>query len=145
MAEEFPDAKLLYMLRTPEKTIPSTISLNANIYSILSNGKQSHLLNERTRDTVIAWYKSADQALLTHWNGRNMVVHFNAITQEPRITLEKIYSFLELKPDALTVKRMKEEQEKAVSYATTHRYDNKAGLDGTLIQKELSGLHVGFQ
>jgi hypothetical protein len=145
VAETFPDAQLLYMLRAPERTIPSTISMNSNIYSILGNGKQSHIMHERTRNAVIRWYKDADEALQSHWRGRNLVIHFRSITKEPKATLNEIYSFLKLKPDTDMMRLIQGEQDKVASYTTQHKYNPQVGVDDELIRKELSELHVGFQ
>jgi hypothetical protein len=145
VAEAFPDAQLLYMIRTPERTIPSTISMNSNIYSILCNGKQVHIMHERTRDSVIRWYVDADQALSSHWENRNYVVHFRNITKQPESTLNEIYSFLHLAPDGEMRALMKSEQEKVANYTTEHSYNTSTGVNTEIIRKELSGLNVGFQ
>jgi omega-hydroxy-beta-dihydromenaquinone-9 sulfotransferase len=145
VADEFPDAKLLYMLRSPERTIPSTISMNSNIYSIICNGKQAHVMHERTRDAVITWYRNADRALSSHWKNRHFVVHFNSITKQPKATLEAIYSFVGIDPGAEMRAQMQREQDKVATYSTEHSYNPKAGIDEDLIRKELSGLNVGFQ
>lgn len=145
VAEEFPDGKLLYMLRAAERTIPSTISMNSNIYSIMCNGKQSHIMHERTRDSVIRWYKDADAALESHWKNRNLVIHFKAITKQPQQTLEEIYSFVGVIVSAETKSRFQREQDKVSSYSTEHKYNAKTGVDEALIREELSRLNVGFQ
>lgn len=145
VANEFSDAQLLYMLRSPDRTIPSTISMNSNIYALLANGKQAHTMHDRTRDAVIRWYKHADLSLRSHWEGRHLVVHFRSITKEPEKTLTDIYAFLDLRPDAEMIQLMQKEQEKVATYSTEHKYNVKVGVDEELIRKELSELHVGFQ
>lgn len=142
VAETFPDAQLLYMIRTPYRTIPSTISMNSNIYSMLCRKKYAEIMFDRTRDAVIRWYVNADKALQSHWAGRNYVVRFDSITKQPEQTLTEIYRFLDVAPGARMLQRMHEEQQKAAAYSTEHKYNAQTGIHDALIEEKLSELHV---
>lgn len=66
LAETFDSARLIYMLRSPFKTIPSTISLNRNIYSVFSGELEVNPLASKTTETIIRWYKMAEQSIEAH-------------------------------------------------------------------------------
>lgn len=137
IAETFPESKLIYTLRSPYRTIPSTISLNANLYSFFARRNEESPLAEITRDTVIRWYKMADSSIRENWNERHIVVPFKKITRETGNTLTGIYNFLEREMPPPMKIRLQEEDEKNKTYSSGHRYDEKAGVDDSVIAKEL--------
>jgi hypothetical protein len=124
IAETFPKAKLIYMLRSPLKTIPSTISLNLNVYSIFSGKKTLNPLAEKTTETIIQWYKMADDSLQRYWSDRSVVVPFKNITGRPRDTVTGIYYFLDRIPGDPIIQILKTEEADSKNYKTTHKYSN---------------------
>ena len=141
VAETFPDARLIYMLRSPLKTIPSLISMNNNIQAILCSFRDPARMNVRSRDVAIRWYQDADMSLRKLEN-RYLLVRFDDITKQPGKTLKEIYQYAELVPDERMVMRMTEEQKAAENYTSTHKYNAKAGVDESVILEALAGLHI---
>lgn len=132
LARTFPDSRLLYLLRSPEKTIPSTISLNAGLYSLFSKRTKSLPLIDETRDTLVRWYTMADRSLKRDWNERGKVIPFRAITGEPAATVLAIYDFAGKKMPGSMRKRMEKQEAEKQVYRSAHAYDPAAGLaDGT--------------
>jgi hypothetical protein len=125
IAEMFPDATLAYMLRSPLKTIPSTISLNLNVYSIFPGKRKENPLSDKTTETVMHWYKMADDSIKNYWQNRNITVPFKKITTEPETTIKGIYKFLNIVPGAGMSSLLKAEQENCMNYRTVHKYNNK--------------------
>ena len=82
------------MLRPPAQTIPSTIKLNRNIFSMISGEPIDNSFEAKTRDTVVRWYRMAETSVSGHWQERSMTVPFESITQEPQETLREVYGFL---------------------------------------------------
>ncbi|MEO8711716.1 MAG: sulfotransferase [Parafilimonas sp.] len=125
IAETFPTAILIYMLRSPLKTIPSTISLNANIYSVFSGKKKENPLFAKTTEVIIQWYKITDDSIEKHWQNRSIVVPFKKITNQPEATIHTLYAFLKLKPGAKMNSLLKIEQGNCRTYQTNHKYNSK--------------------
>jgi hypothetical protein len=124
IAEMFPKAKLIYMLRSPLKTIPSTISLNLNVYSIFCGKKKENPLAEKTTETIIQWYKMADNSLQQNWRDRSIIVPFKNITCHTENTVIRIYKFLDKIPGAAIMRTLKSEEADSKNYKTVHKYRN---------------------
>jgi hypothetical protein len=137
IAETFPEAKLIYMLRSPLKTIPSTISLNANIYAVFNGTINKNPLSEKTTAVIIRWYNSMDIILKKYWNNRSLIVPFKNITSQPEITVHKIYRFLNLIPCAAMQSLLKTEQQIAANYKSNHQYNEKDNIFKNEISSQL--------
>jgi omega-hydroxy-beta-dihydromenaquinone-9 sulfotransferase len=134
LAETFPQAKLIYMLRSPLRTIPSTINLNNNLYSFFSGEINANPLEDKTKEIVVQWYKMADHSIAAHWQNRNLTMPFGKITKKPAEALSEIYTFLKLTPGKEMLQLMKIEEQKSLRHATTHQY-NGAGRDENLMHQ----------
>ena len=128
IAETFPGAMLIYMLRSPLKTIPSTISLNANVYAVFSGKKRENPLSVKTTEAIIRWYKMADDSIKKHWQNRNITVPFKKITGQPEGIIKEIYEFLKVIPGPAINQLLKTEQENSRNYKSEHKYNNKPGI-----------------
>lgn len=123
LAKTFQNARLIYMLRSPEKTIPSTINLNRNIYAIFSGTGESEVLSSHTRDIVVQWYKMADRSIRDHWKDTSITIPFQKITRAPEDTLSALYTFLQLNLEA-GIQRTKQADGKQISQQTYARYND---------------------
>lgn len=132
IATTFPRAKLLYMLRSPYKTIPSTISLNANVYSLFSGARKDNPLACKTTEVVIRWYEMANASIEKNWNRRSMTVPFKKITGQPEATVKSICQFLQLQPSCELQAILKKEQDKCGEYKSVHRYQQEESLQNTI-------------
>lgn len=129
LAETFENARLIYMLRSPLKTIPSTISLNKNIYSLFSGTLHSNPLSAKTRETIIQWYKMADKSIATRWQHRSITVPFRKVTTDPATTLSDIYTFLKRTPGGSLTQRVNMERQSRAKNVVTHAYESVVGDD----------------
>jgi hypothetical protein len=134
LAETFENARLIYMLRSPLKTIPSTISLNKNIYSLFSGTLDSNPLSAKTREAIIRWYEMANKSLATRWQHRSITVPFRKVTTDPATTLSDIYTFLKRTPEASITERINVEQQSRSKNVTPHAYESVVG-DDILVRK----------
>jgi hypothetical protein len=139
IAEVFPEATLIYMLRSPYKTIPSTISLNSNVYSIFSGVKKENPLSDKTAEAIIRWYKMADNSIKNYWQNRNIIIPFKMITMCPEITIKGIYRFLKLISGEKINILLKNEQKNCRNYKSVHNYNSES----TVFQEKIS-LHLDF-
>jgi len=139
IAETFPEAKLIYMLRSPFKTIPSTISLNSNVYSVFSGNRNENALAGQTTEAIIRWYEMANEAIEKYWQNRNITVPFTKITRQPEMTVKQIYGFLNLIPGKEMHMLLKAEQDNCINYKSTHQYSNKTAA----VQEKIS-LRLAF-
>ena len=135
VSETFENARLIYMLRSPLRTIPSTINLNKNVYPFIPGKLSTNPLAAETRDTIVRWYKMADKSIANHWQQNSITIPFRKITGNPVDTVSAIYSFLRLtRPDNLN-QLLEVEQKKNLTHETPCEYTN--GDEEDLINREL--------
>ena len=118
----FPKARMLYMLRSPLKTIPSAISLNLNVYSIFSGRRTENPLAVQTSEAVMRWYRMAEDSLMKHWQERNMFVPFRRITKHPANTIKSIYQYLNIVPSVTMEELLDAEEINSAKYKSSHKY-----------------------
>ncbi|GAB4427960.1 MAG: hypothetical protein OHK0039_46400 [Bacteroidia bacterium] len=129
LARHFPQGRVLYLLRSPLRTIPATISLNAHIYAGFTRLHEPYPLAARTKDLVIAWYQMAHEALQGPWAYRHRVLSFEAVSQTPHHTVADVYAWLGLQPDEATRQRLIGAAAAARAYQSPHRYDTGIAVD----------------
>ena len=134
VGETFPQASLVYMLRSPFKTIPSTLSLNSNVYSLFSGIKYEIPLSEKTTRAIIRWYQMAERSIEKYWKHRFITVPFRKITSQPEQTVKGVYGFLRLSPTPKMNLLLQNEEENSRNYKSLHKYNATPGL----MQEEIS-------
>ena len=137
LARHFPEAKILYMLRSPFQTIPATISLNAHIYAAFSRLPVTYPLIERTGEFVIQWYEMAEEALKECYPQSHRVVLFSEITRNTLREVHQVYDFLGKELAEHRIPFLVAEEEKSKGYKTRHQYDSAVGIDAQEIQRRL--------
>ncbi len=75
----FSDATILTINRCPAEVIPSTISLNENIYSFFTSHKTYSELNNRTIELLIQWYMMAHHYSKEYFEGKVMEIDFKKL------------------------------------------------------------------
>ena len=140
ITELFPNAKIIYLLRSPYKTIPATISLNAHIYSATCRLPESYPLVEKTRDMLVKWYHIADKAMKEKIRKRGKTIYFKNITGNPKKSILELYNFLRIDPGNDVKMDLNMEEGKAKSYKSSHTYDDKIGIDRDWIEDHLGHL-----
>ncbi|CAN5769469.1 hypothetical protein BH10BAC3_BH10BAC3_24780 [soil metagenome] len=134
IGETFPQASLVYMLRSPFKTIPSTLILNSNVYSLFSGVKYENPLYEKTTRAIIRWYQMADRSIEKYWRHRCITVPFRKVTSQPGQTIKEVYDFLKLSPAPKMNLLLQKEDDNSRNYKSLHKYNEKPGL----LQEEIS-------
>lgn len=137
LCEIFPQGKILYMLRTPYKTIPATISLATHVYQGFSTIGPEPPLVDSTRDMVIRWYETSLSALEECAANRHMIIPFQSISENTLPTLCSVYEFLDLQPDQSDMKKLQRFARRSRRFKSGHQYDKEAGIDKALIERKL--------
>jgi hypothetical protein len=139
IANKFKQAKFIYPIRSPYQTIPSTISLNARIFSNFSRLSTPYPFPDKTRHMLIEWYKQAEQVIKNKISDRTIQVNYTDLTGQTIKEFQKIYRFIfqeaegkKLLPEDL-IKTQKQ-------YKSKHHYPKDLGIDKNEINAELSGI-----
>ena len=97
LAEEFPDAKFVYLIRNPFETIPSLLKLLNTVW--LGLGLDSAHIESSTRELAegcVRDYNYAIDALSELPDDRYAIVVYTDLVADPKATVEKVYERLKL-------------------------------------------------
>jgi hypothetical protein len=139
LKETFPNARLIYMLRSPLYTVPSFINLNRNVYSLFYGTLKANPLAGRARQAVIRWYTMADRALEKEWKAGSIVIPFQQVTRYPNETLSAIYKFIGLPGPVRALSAPQGKKEHAGKGAAEYEVDH----EDQVIRRELAFIFSG--
>jgi len=139
VAERFDNALIIYPLRTPYSTIPSTISLNKRLLSNFCTMSAGYPYIDETRDFVLRWYIMAERVLREKIRERGVTVNYDRIKEDPEGLLRYLYWFLGLEyPE---YKGQTDSQTWVGSdYKSRHIYPHDLGIDKDIINERLKGI-----
>lgn len=139
IASKFANAKIIYPLRTPYSTIPSTISLNAHILSNFCKLPEEYPFISETRDFVLEWYIIAERTIRESVKERCIKVNFEQIANDPEGLLTNLYNFLELDTGGQNLPSGQKRNENS-DYKSRHFYSKDLGIDRDLINERLKDI-----
>ena len=147
ITEVFPDARIVYMARNPEETIPSLLKLMKTGWSMRGWNEQDmfrslRILAEQSYET----YTAPLEVIANHKEIRSAIVDYRELVDDTRNTVQKVYAELELPISAEFQKILGEEGARSGRHETTHRYSlEEFGLSKDEIHSELEDLFERFQ
>ncbi|MFC1569682.1 sulfotransferase [bacterium] len=151
--QEFPDAKILYMVRDPRSTVPSGMSLVTGVldqrfrfWSLPDEKRKRYLdrlyhafldLSLRFHDDYVAGKFSKDHV---------MIVPYHRVMQDFDGLMGEVLSFLDVKPSEDLLKTIQETAEKQRQFKSGHKYDlTKFGLDEKRILEDYAPIFKTFE
>ncbi len=121
--DEFPDAEMVYLVRTPYECVPSVMNLYANMYNIANGPMDNAHLKELARLSTIYWYQYAGDTVEKYPEEHRIIVKYSDLVAQPKATAEKIYATLNYEMTDKFHQTLEEEEEKASKYTSKHHYD----------------------
>jgi len=113
----YPDAVILNINRSPSKTLPSTLELNAKLYSLFTSVSVSKDLNEKSTRIVIEWYKMAERYLNEYYPNNHLKIDFLKLIKHNKDEEDRISTFLKISPSVF-----KKEVEKDTHHKSENNY-----------------------
>jgi hypothetical protein len=123
LAEEFPDAKFVYLIRNPFETIPSLLKLMQTIW--LGLGLDSDHIESTTRelaDGCMRDYNYAVETLSKLPDDRYAIVTYTDLVGDPKATVEKVYDRLNLSISPDFEQRLTAERSRQKRYHSSNVY-----------------------
>ncbi|NIO20539.1 MAG: hypothetical protein GTN76_07315 [Candidatus Aenigmarchaeota archaeon] len=154
--ETFPDAKIIYMVRSPYETIPSHLSLHRNIFDYLyglenipADRLQRYL--GRRYDYNVRFYQYVENLIQKGLfnSSQFMTLSYDLLRNDPEEAINAILEFIKLELSEELHKRIQEQIQSQRSYRRKHRNLELEdfGLSKERVAKELSFVfdRYGFQ
>lgn len=146
LLEVFPDARIVYMARNPEETIPSLLKLMKTGWSMRGWNEEDMLRSLRTlAHQSYETYTGPLDVIARHPETRSAIVDYRALVDDTSNTVKQAYRDLELSISPEFEKVLEEEGARSGRHETTHRYSlEEFGLSKDEIHTELAALFERF-
>ena len=139
-------ARIVYLARNPEETIPSLLKLMRGGWKALGwdEAKQQKTLQILV-DQSFHTYMHPIEALDAHPEIRGAVVDYRDLTADPAATIEGVYRDLELPMTDAFREELSKQGKRARDHKTDHEYSlEEFGLEADVIRERLGVLFDRF-
>lgn len=120
--QSFPDAKIIYLVRSPLNVVPSYASLSAHWWRMLAEPEQRYPHTEYILRSTQHWYRYPVKRLERAPEKSRIFVRFDDLVEDPEGTIRQIYQHFGLEISPAYAKILTEEAEKACQHQSNHRY-----------------------
>ena len=150
--KQFPDAKVLYMVRDPLSVIPSGLSLVTGVldkmfgFWSLSETKRTKFIENLYRGLVELLNRFHNDWIDNKINkDKVMIVHFDRMMNDFEGLMNDISEFLEIEVNEELKQEILDISESQKSFKSKHKYDlNKFGLSEIKIKKDCKNIYETF-
>lgn len=121
----FPNAKYLLLERPLEKTIPSTISLNLNLYRYFCSIPNENPLRITTIKMLIEWhqyFQHFNQKNNKNTNWQTLTIDFKNMVKTPSKEAQKIHAWLQCPMSVEYQNYLQQQDEFSKNYQSRHQY-----------------------
>lgn len=144
--EEFPDAKMITIIRHPRNSIPSHVSLFVPVWQtvdpiIKRDGPESREYAE----IAVAWFKHMYQASQEQPTDRFYTIRFNELASDNQGTIEKVYQHFGWPISDALRERHETAGKKGREFKSSHKYTlEEFGLSEEWVQTECKEVIEGY-
>lgn len=126
----FPDAKFVYLVRSPLNVIPSYISLAMHGWHLLGNPLEEYACRDYALRMTRHWYTYPLERLEQAPEDSYVVINFNDLTQSAEQIVTQIYDQFDIDMSPEFAQILYQEAERARNYRSRHEYSlEEMGLD----------------
>jgi hypothetical protein len=145
--EHFPDAKIIYLARSPLEMIPSYVSMMAFSWRVLGIQAEGPALRDYIFEMARHWYSYPLERLETASDDSYVIVKYDDLVGDPEETVRRIYERFGFAIGPAFARVLREESAKARRFRSRHRYMlEKLGLSRQQILTAYQDIfeHFGF-
>ena len=139
---EFPDARIINILRNPVESIPSHISVFYTVWNwvdpkIQKDGPES----KEYAELAAAWFLHLEKYDITSKSESYLRIFYTDLVRKPDSVARSIYHHFGIPLTARAARRIQTETKRALEYKSSHRYTlMEYGLNRDWIRREVGGL-----
>jgi hypothetical protein len=135
---QFPDAKVICLLRSPLETIPSYYSFQQHLYRILGDPDEGRAAREPLLDLAGHWYNCAIEWEERAPEGSYVVIRYEDLVDDPERAVAEIYQRLGFEISPAYAEVLHREAIRARRFRSQHVYSLEAmGYDRDAIASDL--------
>jgi hypothetical protein len=141
LCTEFPDARFIACLRSPFETVPSQLSSIADGIRLFASNPDGVFYRRQMMDLIPFFYENLLTSLPRAAPGRHVFITMTALGLHLAREIAAAYERLEIAMNDDFQAVLREEEEKARTYVTAHRYSlDSLGLDETEMQQKFAAV-----
>jgi len=146
LLETFPDARILYLVRSPLETLPSTISMFAYLWGLFSKKPEKYPHCEAILGWAKYWYDHPLEVIDRDTSGRCLIMRYEDLIRSPDEAFRAIYSAFGYPETENLTGILRDAVSSARNHTSDHEYSLEAmGLDRERILKEFAHIFARFQ
>lgn len=146
LLDRFPDAKFIYLIRTPLKAIPSHVSLKEREWQMLGSPLEEYACRDFILRSSDHWYAYPLQKLKQLPEDQSVIVPFDDLVSNTKDTVQEIYQQLGLRSTPEFLDLLEVETEKARNHRSQHRYSlEQVGFDPQVLKERYAGIIEEYQ
>jgi hypothetical protein len=139
---EFPDARIVNILRNPVESIPSHISVFYTVWNWVdpSIGKKSPESLEYA-ELAAAWFLHLEKNDITSRSENYLRIFYTDLVRHPDRAARSIYRHFGIPLTPSATRRIQKEAKRALEYKSSHQYTlEEYGLSSAWIKREVGGI-----
>ena len=139
---EFPDARIINILRNPVESVPSHISVFYTVWnwvdpSIRKDGPES----KEYAELATAWFLHLEKFDISAKSDSYLRIFYTDLVRRPEIVARSIYSHFHIPLTPRATRQIATESQRALEYKSSHRYTlEEYGLSPDWINQEVGGM-----
>jgi len=122
LRRHFPDARLVYLVRSPLEVVPSMISLGRNLVQGSFGITPGPDLDETAYGIIKRYYLEAPEKLAAWPHNQCITVDYRDLVKRPKETIQNIYDQLGLTLSPEFAAILEEESAKMLAHKSGHKY-----------------------
>jgi hypothetical protein len=139
----FPDCRLIYMIRQPERTIPSSISMFVNFSKMYMTNVDTMDINNHAFEMADYWYHHPLQVFNRLPRSRYFIIVYDDLIKNARDTVLSVYDHFGIVPSMGFEEFLEGELSK--SFGSLHRYSSeKFGLTDSELKLRYLGIYEEY-
>jgi hypothetical protein len=143
--EEFPDARIIYLVRNPLEVVPSYLDMLQFSWGAVGVAADRAALRDYVLDMAAHWYRYPLERLAALPVDRYLIIKYDDLTRDAEHTVRKIYAHFGLSLEPRFAEVLRSEAAKARRYRSRHEYAlEKLGLSRQRLVAELADVFERF-
>ena len=143
--EQFPDARLLYLVRNPYEVVASTTSWLSYAWHVFSDCPERYPFRDRIIPLCKHYYQQALAKLEAHPPESYLILRYEDMVADPEAFVRQIYDTFNYPISPAFAKTLAQESQRARQYESSHQYNLETmGFDREEIAREFSDIFERF-
>jgi hypothetical protein len=122
IGETFPDAKVVCMIRTPFKVLPSMFNMARQLYNSFTSPVEPYPVPEVFNSLITYWYRHPVEKLEEWVPNRKAILKYTDLVQNPEQTVVNLYERFGFDMHPQFRQTLREEAENARQFKSRHVY-----------------------